>query len=45
MAIEKKVTILLTDEEINSPEPIEIKIVVTNDAGEDITYTITYPKQ
>jgi len=41
--IKKKVTVHLTKEETDSPEPIEIKICVTD--GEDtIEYMINFPK-
>ncbi len=45
----KEVTIVLTEEEINSPEEIQMKFHVhseddpTNEEG--VTYTITYPKK
>ena len=45
----KEANILLTEEEINSPDPIEIKLHVHSDDDpnneEGITYTITYPKE
>lgn len=48
MAIEKIVSIVLTEEEINSPEDIEIQVNVHSekdpDNEEGVTYTITYPK-
>lgn len=52
MAIIKHVELVLTQEEINSPEPIEIQFTVrekdfvkTNDDDiESVTYTIKYPK-
>ena len=41
--ITKEHTITLTKEEIESPEPIQIVLNVTD--GEDtVTYTINYPK-
>lgn len=43
--ITKEVTVTLTKEEVDSPEPIEIKLNVTDDSGEVVTYTITYPKE
>jgi hypothetical protein len=42
--INKQVFVVLTQEEIDSPEPIEIKLVVLDKEGESITYTIKYPK-
>ena len=48
MTIVKEVKIVLTEEEIISPDPIEIKIHLmseddpNNDEG--VTYTITYSK-
>ena len=42
--ITKQVFAVLTQEEIDSPEPIEIKLVVLDEEGESITYTIKYPK-
>jgi hypothetical protein len=42
--INKQVFVVLTQEEIDSPEPIEIKLVVLDEEGDHITYTIKYPK-
>ena len=44
--INKQVTIVLTQEEINSPEPIEIKLIVKEEGGDEdeVEYIITYPK-
>lgn len=40
----KKLKIVLTEGEINSPEPIQIKVEIAD--GEDsIIYTIDYPKK
>lgn len=48
MAIKKKVSVVLTDEEVNSPEDIEIELNVHTeddpDNEEGVTYTITYTK-
>lgn len=47
--ITKEVTVVLTEDEINSDEPVEIKLHVHSeddpDNEEGISYTITYPKQ
>ena len=40
----KGVEVLLTKEEIESPEPISIVIDIT-DGDDVITYTIDYPKE
>ena len=44
----KEVKVILTEEEINSSSPIEIKIHVSSENDpqneEGVTYTITYPK-
>ena len=43
--IRKKLSLVLTQEEINSGETIEIELTVKDDAGDtEATYTITYPK-
>lgn len=46
--ITKKVKVILTEEEINSPEPIEIVLDVCSEIDpnneEGVTYTIEYPK-
>lgn len=43
--ITKAATITLTKEEIESPDPIELQLIVMDEDGEDtITYTVTYPK-
>lgn len=44
--IKKEVVLVLTEDEINSPEDIEIKLVVQpkEDPEEKIIYTITYAK-
>lgn len=44
--ITKKVEIILTPEEVESPEDIEIKLRVgfQDDPEEEVIYTITYPK-
>ena len=46
--IKKEVNIILTEEEVNSPDPIEIKLHIhsENDLNneEGVTYTIKYPK-
>lgn len=45
----KHVTLTLTEEEINSPDPIEIQFhvhaILDVDNEEGVTYTITYPKK
>jgi len=47
--IVKQVGVILTQEEIDSPDPIEIKLhvhKVTDPGNKDgVTYTITYPKE
>ena len=47
--ITKEVKLVLTKEEINSPEDIEIKFHVQSETDpnneEGVTYTITYPKE
>jgi hypothetical protein len=47
--IHKEVKLILTEEEINSPETIVIKFHVCSEIdpnNEDgVTYTITYPKE
>jgi len=40
----KSVTIYLTKEEIESPDPIVLEFNVQDYEGETVTYTITYPK-
>lgn len=40
----KSVTINLTKEEIESPDPIILEFNVQDYEGEIVTYTITYPK-
>ena len=44
--ITKKLELILTTEEIESPEDIEIKLRITSedDPEEEVVYTITYPK-
>jgi hypothetical protein len=45
----KEVRLILTEEEINSPDTIEIKLHVSSETDpqneEGVTYTITYPKK
>jgi len=47
--ISKEIRILLTQDEIDSPEVIEMKVHVMNEKDpnneEGVTYTITYPKE
>jgi len=44
--IQKKATINLTQEEIDSPEDIQIVLTVNGPGGNDgVDYTITYPKE
>ena len=40
----KSATITLSKEEIESPDPIVIKLNIQDYEGESVTYTITYPK-
>jgi hypothetical protein len=40
----KTAKIILSKEEIDSPDPIVIKLTVDNEEGEGVTYTIKYPK-
>lgn len=45
--ITKTIDVIITEDEINSPEPIEIKIRVYAEDDHDnpeVTYTIKYPK-
>jgi len=42
--ITKSVTIHLSKDEIESPDPIVLEFNVQDDEGEIVTYTITYPK-
>ncbi len=40
----KTAVVNLTEKEIESPNPIEIKLTIKGYNGDSITYTITYPK-
>jgi hypothetical protein len=42
--IVKEVKVVLTKEEIESPNPIQIILTVKDEEGESVSYTITYPK-
>lgn len=46
MTIKKEAKISLTNEDIESPEDIQIVLTVQGPSGEDdaVDYTITYPK-
>lgn len=46
MTIEKKAVINLTQEEIDSPDDIQVILTVNGPGGEDdgVDYCITYPK-
>lgn len=41
----KIVEVFLTQEEIDSPAPITIKLIVRDEDDETITYTINFPKE
>lgn len=44
--ITKEIVLELTQEEVNSPEPIEIRLIVNvMGTDEDIVYTIIYSKE
>ena len=41
----KEVEVILTKEEIESPNPIQIVLTISDEEGESVSYTITYPKE